>query len=236
MTLRLRFGHFRDAGAALLVLCLCFLVDGHAREAPAADSFAGAAIAQLQYGGGGDWYANPSSLPNLLKFARTEAGISVSPTPGRVRITDPELFTYPLIYMTGHGNVRFSDEEVVRLRRYLLSGGFLHADDNYGLDESFRREMRRVFPDNSLVELPFDHPIYRSWFVFPNGLPKIHEHDGKAAQGFGIFAGGRLVVFYSYESDLGDGWEDQHVHNDPEEKRLEALRMGTNILVYELTH
>jgi len=236
MILRSPFRPFRNVSAALLALWICLLLTVHPREAQAADSFAIAAIAQLQYGGGGDWYANPSSLPNLLKFARRETGASISPTPGRVRITDPELFAYPIIYMTGHGNVRFSDEEVVRLRRYLLSGGFLHADDNYGLDESFRREMRRVFPDNALVELPFDHPIYRSWFVFPSGLPKIHEHDGKPAQGFGIFAGGRLVVFYSYESDLGDGWEDQHVHNDPEEKRLEALRMGTNILLYALTH
>jgi hypothetical protein len=159
----------------------------------------------------------------------------IAPAPGRVRITDPELFSYPVIYMTGHGNVRLSDEEVARLRQYLGAGGFLHADDNYGMDESFRREMRRVFPNNNLVELPFDHPIYRAWFTFPLGLPKIHEHEGKPAQGLGIFLEGRLAVFYSYESDLGDGWEDQHVHSDPETKRLEALRMGTNIVVYAVT-
>jgi len=193
-------------------------------------------IAQLHYGGGGDWYANPSSLPNLLDFIRRTTNIEVAPTPARVQIMDNDLFGYPFLYMTGHGNVRFTDEEVSRLRLYLTSGGFLHADDNYGMDFSFRREMKRVFPDKELVELPFDHPIYRSWFQFPQGLPKIHEHDGKPAQGLGIFDRGRLVVFYTYECDLGDGWEDPQVHHDPEAKRQAALRMGTNIVVYALTH
>ncbi len=193
-------------------------------------------IAQLQYGGGGDWYANPSSLPNLLEFMRRTTNIDVATEAARVQILDNDLFSYPFLYMTGHGNIRFTDEEVSRMRLYLTSGGFLHADDNYGMDRSFRREIERVFPDKELVELPFDHPLYHCWFDFPRGLPKIHEHDGKPAQGFGIFHEGRLVVFYTYECDLGDGWEDRSVHNDPEEKRQAALRMGTNIVVYSLTH
>lgn len=203
---------------------------GQLREAPA--SFT---IAQLQYGGGGDWYANPSSLPNLLTFIRENTNMDVASEPRRVQIMDNDLTNYPFLYMTGHGNVRFTDEEISRLRRYLTSGGFLHADDNYGMDASFRREIKRLFPDKELVELPFDHAIYHSWFDFPNGLPKIHEHDGKRPQGFGIFHESRLVVYYTYETDLGDGWEDQHIHNNPEEKRRAALRMGTNIVVYALT-
>lgn len=218
--------------AALLLLIAggVAAVRGQLREPPAAFT-----IAQLHYGGGGDWYANPSGLPNLLRFLRENTDMLVAGQPGRVQIMDTELFGYSHLYMTGHGNVRFTEDEVRRLRLYLTSGGFLHADDNYGMDESFRREIRRVFPDKDLVELPPGHPIYHAWFDLPDGLPKIHEHDGKQPQGLGIFHEGRLVVFYSYESDLGNGWEDQHIYDNPESKRQAALQMGTNIVVYSLT-
>ena len=192
-------------------------------------------IAQLKYGGGGDWYANPSALPNLIEFARDNAGIPAIYTGKYVEPTDDDFFNYPYLHMTGHGNVKFTDKEIERLRTYLTNGGFLHADDNYGMDASFRREMKRVFPDKELIELPFDHEIYHSFFNFPAGLPKIHEHDGKPPQGFGIFHDGRLVVYYTYETDLGDGWEDSSVHGNPEDVRLKALRMGTNIIVYAMT-
>ena len=191
-------------------------------------------IAQLQYDGGGDWYANPSGLPNLLREISRRTGIAVSDQPAHVKLTDPELWNHPYIYLTGHGTVRLSAEEVQILRRYLTSGGFLHADDNYGLDASFRRELRKVFPDEELVELPADHPVYHSFYDFPDGLPKIHEHDGKPAQGFGIFHEGRLVVFYSYESDLGNGWEDAERHQTPPETRERALRMGVNLFMYAI--
>jgi hypothetical protein len=193
-------------------------------------------VARLEYGGGGDWYSNPSSLPNLLKAVNERTNIRASVREAVVEITDPKLFQYPYLYMTGHGNVRFTDEEVRTLRSYFAAGGFLHADDNYGMDSTFRREIKKVFPDSPLVELPFDHPIYSSFYKFPNGLPKVHEHDNKPAQGFGIFYQNRLVVFYTYECDLGDGWEDPEVHNDPIEKREAALKMGINIIVYSLTH
>jgi hypothetical protein len=193
-------------------------------------------IARLKYGGGGDWYSNPSSLPNLLAAINERTTIRVSSREDVVSITDPELFRYPFLYMNGHGNVRFTDEEVAILRDYFAAGGFLHADDNYGMDSSFRSEIKKVFPDSPLIEIPFDHPIYSSFYNFPHGLPKIHEHDGKPAQGFGIFYDNRLVVFYTYECDLGDGWEDPDVHNDPPEKREAALQMGINIVVYSLTH
>ncbi|HUF52096.1 MAG TPA: DUF4159 domain-containing protein [Longimicrobiales bacterium] len=191
-------------------------------------------IAQLQYDGGGDWYANPSGLPNLLRAIRERTGLPVSDDAGRVRLTDPSLWSYPFLYMTGHGNVRFSDEEVRTLRRYLLEGGFLHVDDNYGLDESFRREIRRVFPDRELQELPATHPVFRVFYQFPAGLPKVHRHDDKAPQAFGIFDRGRLVLFYSYESDLGNGWEDADKYDDTPEAREAALRMGINLFMYAL--
>jgi hypothetical protein len=192
-------------------------------------------IAQLQYDGGGDWYANPSGLPNLLRAIAERTGMPVTDQPGRTRLTDPALWSHPFLYMTGHGNVRFSEEELRLLRRYLLGGGFLHVDDNYGLDESFRREIRRVFPDRELQELPADHPVFSSLYDFPDGLPKIHEHDGKPAQAFGLFEKGRLILFYSYESDLGNGWEDADRHNTPAELREAALRMGVNLFVYALS-
>jgi hypothetical protein len=191
-------------------------------------------IARLQYEGGGDWYANPSSLPNLLATIRERTGLPVAAREATVRPLDPALPDHPYLYLTGHGNVAFSPAERQALRRYLLGGGFLHADDNYGLDESFRREMAEVFPDNELVEIPPDHPVFHIFYRFPEGLPKIHEHDGKPPQAFGIFSGGRMVVFYTYESDLGDGWEDAGVHEDPPEIREQALRMGVNLFLYAL--
>ena len=200
----------------------------------ASEQFGKFTIARLKYDGGGDWYSDPSSLPNLLKFVSENAPVEVNPEEVRLSVMNKELYSYPYLYLTGHGNIRFSEDEVLRLRKYLQSGGFLHADDNYGMDASFRREMKRVFPNNELVELPYDHPIFHCFYDFPSGLPKVHEHDGKAPQGFGIFYKSRLVVFYSYESDLGDGWEDPDVHGDPEEKRLAALQMGTNIIIYSL--
>ncbi|HEX7118945.1 MAG TPA: DUF4159 domain-containing protein [Longimicrobiales bacterium] len=192
-------------------------------------------IAQVEYDGGGDWYANPSGLPNLLRAIRERTGLPIQDTRRvTIQLTSPKLRDYPYLYLTGHGNIRLSEEEVRALRAYLLAGGFLHADDNYGLNESFRREMKRVFPDKELVEIPADHPIYHAFYDFPNGLPKIHLHDGKPPQGFGIFHEGRLVVFYSYESDLGNGWEDPDVHGDPPEAREAALRMGVNLFLYAL--
>jgi len=192
-------------------------------------------IARVHYEGGGDWYANPSSLPNLLHEIAQRSTIRVAGRPVEVRLTDPDLPDYPYLYLTGHGNVSLSDREVEALRRHLRGGGFLHADDNYGLDSSFRREIARVFPDEVLTDVPLDHPVYRIWYAFPGGLPKIHEHDGLPAQGLGIFLEGRLAVFYSYQSDLGDGWEDATVHRDPPELREQAIRMGVNLFLYALS-
>jgi len=193
------------------------------------------AIVQLQYGGGGDWYANPSGLPNLLRAIRDRTGLDVSDRPVQLKLTDPNLWNYPFIYITGHGNIRFTEEEVQILRRYLDSGGFLHADDNYGLDESFRRELKRVFPNDELVELPPTHAIYHALYDFPRGLPKIHLHDGKPAQGFAVVRDGRVVVFYTYQSDLGNGWEDPDRYNDAAQMRELALRMGVNIFLYAIS-
>jgi hypothetical protein len=189
-------------------------------------------IGLLKYNGGGDWYANPTSLPNLIAFANKNIHTNILPEPGTVEVGSLELFNYPLIHMTGHGNVVFSENDVEMLRTYLMGGGFLHIDDNYGLDPYIRREMKKVFPDQEFVELPFNHPIYHQHYQFDNGLPKIHEHDGKPAQGFGLFVDNRLVVFYTYECDLGDGWESFAVHKDPEQVRLLALQMGANIISY----
>ncbi|MFP4064627.1 MAG: DUF4159 domain-containing protein [Bacteroidales bacterium] len=189
-------------------------------------------VATLEYQGGGDWYANPTALPNLVRFANEQTGTTISTRVATVEVGSSQLFNYPFVYMTGHGNVVFSSQEAENLRNYLIGGGFLHVDDNYGLDPYFRREIAKVFPDKELVELPFNHPIYHQTFTFPDGPPKIHEHDSEAPQGFGIFHEGRLVLYYTYEADLGNGWEDQSVHGDPEEVRLKALRMGTNILQY----
>jgi hypothetical protein len=192
-------------------------------------------IARLQYDGGGDWYGNPSSIPNLLAAIASRTSLKVQRTEARVRLTDDGLWDHPFLHVTGHGNIRFTDAEVVRLRKYLEQGGFLHVDDNYGLDESFRREIKRVFPDRALVDVPLSHPIYSIVYPFPQGIPKVHEHDGKPARGFGIFIGERLAVYYSYESDLGNGWEDQTVYNDPPELHEAALKMGVNLFVYAIT-
>lgn len=192
-------------------------------------------IARVHYDGGGDWYANPSSLPNLLFEIRQRTDVDISARPGEIRLTDPDLADHPYLYLTGHGNISMSEREVAAVRAHLENGGFLHADDNYGLDESFRREVRRVFPDQELVDVPLDHPVYSIYYRFPDGLPKIHEHDGLPAQGLGIFLDGRLVLYYSYQSDLGDGWEDPTVHGDPAELREQSIRMGVNLFLYALS-
>ncbi|HSN50699.1 MAG TPA: DUF4159 domain-containing protein [Bacteroidales bacterium] len=189
-------------------------------------------IALLKYNGGGDWYANPTSLPNLVKFANKNLGTNINEDVATIDAGSPEIFNYPFIHMTGHGNVIFSSQEVKNLRDYLIGGGFLHIDDNYGLDPYIRPQIKKIFPEIDLIELPFTHPIYHQTFPFPMGLPKIHEHDGKPPQGFGIIYEGRLVLFYTYECDLGDGWENPDVHKDSEATRTKALRMGANILQY----
>jgi len=218
-------------------LAVALLVGALQADAARAQSDASMQIARVKYGGGGDWYSDEQSLPELLKFVCQNTLLDVAPTEETVELTSDKLFAYPYLYLTGHGNVNFSPSEADRLRRYLLGGGFLHVDDNYGMDEHIRRELKKVFPDRELVEIPFSHPIYNTRYTFPDGLPKIHEHDGKAPQGFGIRDdGGRLMVFYTYETDLGDGWEPASVHDNPPEKREAALRMGANILTYAMTH
>ena len=193
-------------------------------------------IARLQYDGGGDWYANPSSLPNLLKAIRERTTFQVESVETRITLMDERLWDMPFLHVTGHGNFLLSDAEVVRLREYVTRGGFLQVDDNYGLDESFRREIKRVFPDRELVDVSLAHPIYHVVYDFPSGVPKIHEHDGKPARGFGIFIGGRLAVYYTYQSDLGNGWEDVGTYpNDPPNLHEAALRMGVNLFVYAVT-
>ncbi len=192
-------------------------------------------LARIKYGGGGDWYSNPTSLPNLLRFVRENAGVACADREDVVSLSGEDIFRYPVAYMNGHGNVSFTPEEVDVLRRYLTGGGFLIADDNYGMDKSFRREMRKVFPGEDFVLLPKSHPVFRSPFPFPGGLPKVHEHDGEPAQAYAIFHEGRMVVFYSFQADLGDGWEDASVHNDPAEIRTAALRMGANLITWALS-
>lgn len=189
-------------------------------------------IATLKYDGGGDWYANPTALPNLIKFCNQHINTTIKETPQEVESESVEIFQYPYVYMTGHGNVYFSEKAVENLRNYLLSGGFLHIDDNYGIDNYLRPELKKLFPDKELVELPAQHPIFDVQFSFPNGIPKIHEHDGKPPQAFGIFENNRLVLLYTYETDLGNGWENPEIHNNPEEIRQKALQMGANIIKY----
>jgi hypothetical protein len=193
-------------------------------------------IARLKYSGGGDWYNDPSAEVNLLLFLKEHTGVDVTPKYEFVEISSEKIFSYPFLFMTGHGNVVFGEPEVQRLRSYLQNGGFLFADDDYGMDQAFRREMKKVFPAQDLVELPFSHGIYHIQYEFPNGPPKTHEHDSKAPQGYGLFHNGRLVVYYTFESNPSDGWADPDVHNDPEAKRQEALRFGTNIVLWALTH
>jgi len=192
-------------------------------------------IARVNYGGGGDWYCDPSSIPNILSYLTKNTSIEAAHDEYRIKLTTKEMRGHPYLYMTGHGNIRFTDEEIIDLREYLLGGGFLHTDDNYGLNTSFRREMKRVFPDRDFVELPHDHAVFHSYFDMPNGLPKIHEHDGKPPQLFALYNEDRIMVIYSFESDLGDGWEDEEVHNDPPELRTAALQMGVNIIYFSLT-
>jgi hypothetical protein len=189
-------------------------------------------MAVLKYGGGGDWYSNPTALPNLVQFCNEEINTTLNENTDTVTPESIDIFNYPLLHMTGHGNVFFSTEDAENLRSYLLSGGFLHIDDNYGMDEYLRKELVKIFPDKELKELPGNHPIFSYAFPFPNGLPKIHEHDNSRPQAFGIMHEGRLVLLYTYESDLGDGWENPEIHNDPQEVRLKALRMGANIVKY----
>lgn len=216
--------HFKILVLSTLILCLV-----------TSSGVAQLKIAKLKYNGGGDWYANKTALPNLIKFCNKELGTSLAEEDDVVEVGSPALFDYPYLYMTGHGNVVFSSDEAANLRKYLMAGGFLHVDDNYGLDKFIRIELKKVFPELELVEIPFTHAVYHQKFDFSNGLPKIHEHDGKPAQGFGLFYEGRLVLFYSYECDLGNGWEDQRIYNDPEAKRQEALRMGANLIAFCFT-
>jgi hypothetical protein len=189
-------------------------------------------FARLKYGGGGDWYVSPTALPNLARFCNENLSTTFAPQEVIVEAGSPDIFNYPFVHMTGHGNVIFNNQEAANLRNYLIAGGFLNINDSYGMDEFVRKEMKKVFPDLDFIELPFNHPIYHQKFSFPNGLPKIHEHDDKPPQGFGLIYNGRLVCFYSYESDIGDGWEDPEVHKNSPEKRQQALRMGANIVQY----
>ncbi len=219
----------------ILLLALPLLA-GAARPLPQPRPLPRLAVARLQYDGGGDWYANPSSLPNLIAAIRARTSLDVDSREWRVTLMDERLWDFPFLHITGHGNIHLTDAEVTRLREYLTRGGFLHADDNYGLDDSFRREIKRVFPDRDLVDVPLSHAIYHDVYDFPRGLPKIHEHDGKPARGLGIFIGDRLAVYYSYSSDLGNGWEDVGTYkDDPPELHERALEMGVNLFVYAVT-
>ncbi len=215
-----------------LLAILCLLSTCLAFSPLATNTSENLQLALLQYNGGGDWYANPTALPNLARFCNTNLGTNLSTDYATVEVGSADIYNHPFVHMTGHGNVVFSDLEAENLRNYLIGGGFLHIDDNYGMDPFVRTAMKKVFPESQFIELPFEHEIYNQQFQFKNGLPKIHKHDDSPAQGFGILWEGRLVCFYSYECDLGDGWEDQSVHKDPEEVRLQALKMGANIIRY----
>jgi hypothetical protein len=204
-----------------IIFLLLIAFAGHSQE-----------IALLKYSGGGDWYANPTSLPNLIKYCNATINTRIKAKPGLVEPSSSDLFSYPYVHMTGHGNVVFSDADVSNLRNYLLAGGFLHIDDNYGMDQYIRKEIKKLFPETDLVEIPANHPIFQKPNLFANGLPKIHEHDAKRPQAFGIFLENKLVLLYTFECDLGDGWEDPEVHNDPKEVREKALKMGANIMNY----
>ncbi|MCG8183674.1 DUF4159 domain-containing protein [Tenacibaculum piscium] len=199
-------------------------------------SIFGQQVAVLKYKGGGDWYANPTALPNLIRFCNSNSNTAIDSKIETATLEDDTIQNYPIIFITGHGNIFFSEQEAINLKNYLISGGFLHISDNYGLNPYIRKAMKKVFPSLDFKEIPNKHPIYHQNFSFDNGLPKIHEHDAKPAQGFGLFHKGRLVVFYDYQSDLSDGWEDEVIHHDPEEIRLKALKMGANIITYAFTH
>jgi hypothetical protein len=189
-------------------------------------------VAILKYNGGGDWYANPTAIPNLIAFTNQNIKTNISKSPRIVSVGSEDLFSFPIVFMTGHGNIYLSDDEAKNLKNYLISGGFLHISDNYGLDKFIRRELKKVFSKLELIEIPVNHPIYNQSYKFPKGIPKIHEHDKKQAEGFGLFHNGRLVVFYDYETDLSDGWEDAEIHNNPKNVREKALQMGANIIEY----
>ena len=208
-----------------IILLITFSFSAHAQE-----------IAVLKYGGGGDWYSNPTALPNLIEFCNRNINTRINNKPQTVEVGSTDLFQFPLVHMTGHGNVFFNDDEALNLRNYLLSGGFLHIDDNYGMEPFLRKELKKVFPNKNLVELSKDHPIFKQKYKFSNGLPKIHEHDGNRPQALGIIVENRLVLLFTFESDLGDGWENPEIHNDPEEVRLKALQMGANIVQYAFEH
>ncbi len=210
----------------LVIVSLCILT--HAQDP--------VTVARINYRGGGDWYGNRTTFSNLFEFMRSNTNVTVSEREVTVEITSHDFFKYPIAYIAGHGNIKFSDEEVSQLRKYLTRGGFLWADDDYGMDFSFRREMKRVFPELDWVEIPFSHAIYQVRFPFPNGLPKIHKHDGGPPKGLGLFYQGRLVAFYSWNTDISDGCEDPDIHDDPQELRQDALKMGTNILLWALIH
>ena len=209
----------------LLIIAILFAGGVNAQNA-------GVKIGLLKYSGGGDWYADPTALPNLIEFCNQNMDTDIFPEPSTIEVGSPEIFSFPMVHLTGHGNIVLSENEAVNLRTYLEAGGFLHVDDNYGLDEYFRREIKKVFPDKKLVELPPSHPIFNQKYFFEEGIPKIHEHDNNPPQAFGIFIEERLVCLYTYETDLGDGWEDEAVHNDPPEVREKALKMGANIISY----
>ena len=215
----------------ICLLCLCVVSVDFSQDAPESQF----RIARLKYSGGGDWYNGPTEEPNLLRFVRQYTNIDVDPEYTYVDLSSDKLFSYSFLFMTGHGNISFSDYEVQRLRTFLMNGGFLYADDDYGMDLAFRREIKKVFPEQHLVELPFNYGLYHCLFQFPNGVPKTHEHNGKPPQGFGIFYKGRLAVYYTYESNPSDGWDDPEVHNDPEPVREEALRFGANLVVWALS-
>jgi hypothetical protein len=207
------------------ILILCIFLQTNAQD-----------VAILKYNGGGDWYANPTAIPNLVAFTNQNIKTNIPENPQSVAINSEDIFNFPILFMTGHGNVFFSNEEASNLKNYLISGGFLHISDNYGLDKFIRAELKKVFPNLEFQEIPSNHPIYNQTFKFPEGIPKIHEHDKKPAQGFGLFYEGRLLVFYDYETDLSDGWEDQIIHNNPREVRGKALKMGSNIIEYAFTN
>lgn len=216
---------FRNLKVVFTLLFLLALFNGLAQTNPVK-------IALIKYNGGGDWYADPTALPNLIAYCNEQLKTDINPEPATVEVGSIDIFNYPFVHITGHGNVIFSENDVANLRTYLESGGFLHIDDNYGLDKYIRREMKKVFPELDFVELPYSHPIFHQKFDFEFGVPKIHEHDSKPAQGFGLVWNDRLVCFYSYESDISDGWEDPAVHSDPWEKREKALQMGANLISF----
>ncbi|MFZ5516286.1 MAG: DUF4159 domain-containing protein [Candidatus Zhuqueibacterota bacterium] len=217
----------------LLVILHVFPLCGYSQTGSISSEFS---IARLKYNGGGDWYNDPSCIPNLLTFLRQNTMIAAGADEKRVEILDQDLFTNSVLFMTGHGKISIDEQERDRLRNYLTHGGFLFADDDYGMDQYFRAMIKQVFPDKDFVELPFSHPIYHSHFQFPNGIPKIHEHDGGPPHGYGVFHEGRMVIYYTFNTNISDGWADPDVHKDPESVRLEALKMGVNIIVYALTN